>query len=131
MDSVEDFARHLFSESPGLPGSVSLDVDVETPSDFFEVLLIIMTYGMKQWYGNKINIADVSAEHIVILQKYFLSFGVILHVDKENEPSLYAIDNKEYCQKDNLNDMVFTVVAHKALYTVHFSFAPGFAPKWI
>jgi len=131
MDSVENSSRHLFSESPGLAGSVSLDVDVESPSEFFEVLLLIMTYGMQKWYGKRINIADVSTEHILLLQKYFLSFGVILHVDKNIEPSIYAIDNKEYCQKDNLNDMVFTVVAHKSLYSVYFSFAPGFAPKWV
>jgi hypothetical protein len=131
MDSVEDFARMLFRESPDKPGTVSLDVDVETPSEFFEVLLIIMTYGMKQWYGERINIADVSAEHLILLQKYFASFGVILHVDRVDEPSIYAIDNKEYLRKDTLDDMKFTVAAHNSLFTVRFSFAPGVAPKWI
>lgn len=130
-DSVEDFARQVFNGDPGAAGSMALDIDVETPSELFEVLLLIMTYGMKQWYGQRINISDVSAEHMIKLQKYFLSFGVVLHVDKKDEPSIYAIDNKKYLEKDNLEDMTFTVAAHKFLFTVWFSFAPGSAPRWV
>ena len=131
MDSIEDFARQIFNDSPGLPGTVALDVDVETHSEFFEVLLIIMTYGMKQWYGQRINISDVSADHMILLQKYFLSFGVILHVDKKEEPAVYVINNKAYLEKNNLENMTFTVAAHGSLFTVWFSFAPGSAPKWV
>jgi hypothetical protein len=110
---------------------MALDIDVESPSELFEVLLLIMTYGMKQWYGQRINISDVSAEHMILLQKYFLSFGVVLHVDKKDEPSIYAIDNKKYLEKDNLEHMTFTVAAHGSLFTVWFSFAHGFAPRWV
>jgi len=131
MDSIDSFARQLFRQDPKAPGSVALDVDVDTQSEFFEVLLLILTYGMKQWYGERINISDVSAEHMILLQKYFLSFGVILHIDKQDEPSLYAIDNKEYLKKSSLDKMTFTVVAHGSLFTVSFSFAPGAAPKWV
>jgi len=131
MDSIEDFARHIFNGSPGAPGTVALDVDVETPSEFFEVLLVIMTYGMKQWYGERINISDVSAEHMIQLQKYFLSFGVVLHIDKKDEPDIYVLDNKAYREKDSLDAMTFTVAAHKSLFTVWFTFAPGAAPKWV
>jgi hypothetical protein len=131
MDSIEDFARQIFNSSPGAPGTVALDVDVETPSEFFEVLLVIMTYGMKQWYGERINISDVSAEHMILLQKYFLSFGVVLHIDKKDEPDIYVLDNKAYREKDSLDAMTFTVAAHKSLFTVWFTFAPGAAPKWV
>ena len=131
MDSVEDFARQVFKDSPGNPGTMALDIDVETPSELFEVLLLIMTHGMKQWYGQRINISDVSAEHMILLHKYFLSFGVVLHVDKKDEPSIYAIDNKKYLERDNIEDMTFTVAAHKSLFTVWFSFAPGSSPKWV
>ena len=131
MDSVEDFARQVFRNEPGAAGSMALDIDVETPSELFEVLLLIMTHGMKHWYGDRINISDVSAEHMILLQKYFLSFGVVLHVDKKDEPSIYAIDNKKYLERDNIEDMTFTVAAHKSLFTVWFSFAPGSSPKWV
>ena len=130
-DSVEDFARSVFSGSPGAPGSMSLDIDVESPSEYFEVLLMVMTYGMKQWYGQRINISDVSADHMILLQQYFLSFGVVLHVDKKDEPHIYTIDNKAYLQKDSLQDMTFTVAAHGSLFTVRFSLAPGKAPRWV
>jgi hypothetical protein len=96
MSSVEDFAEQLFSSAAGGAGSVSLDIDVETPSELFEVLLLIMTCGMKRWYGQRINIADVNIEHIKKLQEYFLSFGILLHVDVRAEPDIYALDNKEY-----------------------------------
>jgi hypothetical protein len=132
MDSsVEDFAKQVFDGSPGNPGSMSLDIDVETPSEFFEVLLIIMTYGMKKWYGERINISDVSADHMILLQKYFLSFGVVLHVDKKDEPAVYVLNNKAYLEQDSLDKMTFTVATGGSLFTVRFTFAPGAAPKWI
>lgn len=131
MDSINDFARHVFNGSPGAAGSVALDIDVESPSEFFEVLLLIMTYGMKQWYGERVNVADISAEHMVKLQHYFLSFGVILHIDKKDEPDIYMIDNKAYMEKHKLDDMTFTIAAHKSLFTIWFTLAPGSAPKWV
>jgi hypothetical protein len=131
MDSINEFARHVFNGSPGSPGSVALDIDVESPSEFFEVLLLIMTYGMKQWYGQRVDVADVSAEHIVKLQQYFASFGVVLHIDKKDEPDVYMIDNKAYLEKDKLDDMTFTIAANKSLFTIWFSLAPGSAPKWV
>ena len=131
MDSVESFARQLFRNDVKSPGSVALDVDVDTQSEFFEVLLLILTYGMKQWYGERINISDVSAEHMILLQKYFLSFGVVLHIDKQDEPAVYSIDNKSYLKKDTLDKMNFTVVAHGLLFTVWFSFMQGVSPKWV
>lgn len=131
MDSVESFARQLFRNDPKGAGSVALDIDVDTHSEFFEVLLLILTYGMKQWYGERINIYDVSAEHMIQLQKYFISFGVVLHIDKQDEPAVYSIDNKGYLQQKALEKMTFTVVAHGSLFTVRFSLAPGVAPKWV
>jgi hypothetical protein len=131
MDSVESFARQLFKNDPKAPGSLSLDIDVDTQSELYEVLLIILTFGMKQWYGDRINISDVSAEHMLLLQQYFVSFGVVLHIDKTDEPTVYAIDNKEYLKKANLEQMKFMVAAHGSLFTVWFSFAHGAAPKWV
>jgi len=130
MSSVEDFARELFSEPPKARGSVALDIDVSEPSEFFEVCLIIMTEGMKKWYGQRINIADVSAAHMALLQEYFLSFGILLLLETVDEPDIYMIDNKAYVGKKNLGDMTFSVAAHKKLYTVRFIFAPGAEPRW-
>jgi hypothetical protein len=130
MSSVQDFANEIFSSEPKPAGTVNLDIDVSEPSEFFEVCLIIMTEGMKKWYGPRINIADVSAEHIVRLREYFLSFGVLLIVDTADEPDIYMIDNKAYVEKTDLKDMTFSVAAHKKLYTVRFVFAPTAEPRW-
>lgn len=130
MSSVEDFADQLFSVPPGRQGTVNLDIDVDEPSEFFEVLLLIMTQGLKKWYGARINIGDVSAEHIVKLQEYFLSFGIRIIVDRVAEPGVYMIDNKAYMEKKKLEEMTFTVAANKHLYTVHFEFAPGVDARW-
>ena len=71
MSSVEAFCEQLFSKEPELPGTVDLSIDVSEPSEYFEVLLLIMTNGLKKWYGDRINIVDVSLKHIEKLQEYF------------------------------------------------------------
>jgi hypothetical protein len=130
MSSVDDFCDSLFGSSPRPQGEIDLSIDIEKPSDYFEVLLLIMTNGMKRWYGPRINIGDISAEHIERLQEYFLSFGMLLKVDIEAEPDVYMIDNKMYLQKTRLDEMMFVVANARKLYKVHFAFAPGREPRW-
>jgi hypothetical protein len=125
MSSVEDFADQLFSKEPGSPGSVNLDIDVEKPSEFFEVLLLIVTHGMKKWYGPRIDITRISKVHLELLQEYFLSFGIAFKIDTQPEPNLYMIDNKAYLEKSKLDDMTFTVASSGSLWILHFAFAHG------
>jgi len=125
MSTVEEFATSLFSEDPKPKGTLNLDIDVNEPSEFFEVLLLIMTCGMKKWYGDRINIADIDLEHIALLQKYFHSFGVQIHLDRVDEPTVYMIDNQSYINETDLSKMTFSVAANGGLFTVWFSFAPG------
>lgn len=125
MSTVEDFAASLFNEEPKPRGSLNLEIDVDEPSELFEVLLLVMTCGMKKWYGDRINIADIDLEHVAKLQAYFLSFGIQLHLDRVDEPAAYMIDNKAYVEKKLLEEMTFSVAANKSLYTVRFSFAQG------
>ena len=130
MSTVEEFAESLFSEGPKPHGSVNLDIDVEEPSEFFEVLLLIMTCGMKKWYGQRINISEIGMSDMEKLQEYFLSFGIKIHLDRKEEPGVYMIDNKAYLEKRVLEEMTFTVAANKSLFVVHFSFAPGVEARW-
>jgi hypothetical protein len=130
MSSVEEFAASLFSKEPGAPGSMSLDIDVETPPEFFEVLLLIVTAGMKRWYGDRIDITKISEAHLKRLQEYFLSFNITFRIDKQAEPDLYMIDNKAYLEKDKLDDMSFTVAANGSLWILRFGFAMGATPRW-
>lgn len=122
MSSVEEFCDLLFSKEPESPGSVSLTIDVNDPSEYFEVLLLIMTNGLKKWYGEKINITSVSDKNILKLKEYFISFSINIHIDVEPKPDIYCIDNHEYLGKSKLEDMTFTVVGPESLYTVHFAF---------
>ena len=130
MSSVEDFAEQLFRKSPGAANSINLDIDVNTPSELFEVLLLIVTYGMKRWYGPRIDISQISAHHLERLQEYFLSFGITLHIDKTVEPDVYMIDNKAYMEKTALEQMSFTVATNGFLWIIRFSFAVGTVPRW-
>ena len=125
MSTVEEFAASLFSTDPKPKGSLNLDIDVNEPSEFFEVLLLIMTCGMKKWYGDRINIADIDLEHVALLQRYFISFGIQIHLDRIDEPTVYMIDNQSYVQETELSKMTFSVAANGGLFTVRFSFAPG------
>lgn len=123
MDSVEDFSKQLFSESAGLPNSIRLDFDVEEPSELFEILLLVMTHGIKKWYGDRVDISSVSGDDLNKLSTYFLSFGYKMHIDSVEAPGVYMIDNKAYLEKTMLDDMKFSVSANKSIYTVWFSFA--------
>jgi len=122
MDSVEEFAAQLFSSEPKAPGSVDLTFDVEDQSALFEVLLLIVTYGMKKWYGQRVDITQITEVHLKKLQEYFLSFNMNFLIDKIPEPGAYMIDNKSYTEKSRLEDMNFTVAANKHLWIIHFSF---------
>jgi hypothetical protein len=122
MSSVEDFCEQLFSKEPEPSGTVDLSIDVGEPSEYFEVLLLIMTNGLKKWYGDRIDIANVSLKHIERLKEYFLSFGINIRIDNEEKPDIYIIDNKSYLHKTKLDDMSFTVEGPTTLYTVKFSF---------
>jgi len=123
MNSVEDFSRELFSTEASAPKSIRLDFDVSEPSELFEVLLLIMTHGIKKWYGDRVNIASVSQSDLNKLKDYFLSFGFNIHIDSIVEPGVYMIDNKEYLEKRVLDEMKFSVTANKMIFTVWFSFA--------
>lgn len=130
MSSVDDFCNELFSKDPERAGSVDLSVDVNEPSEYFEFLLLVMTNGLKRWLGDRINIADVMKTHIEKLQQYFISFGMNIHLDTEEKPHIYSIDNKMYLNKTRLDDMKFTIESATHLYTVWFSFANGAKPRW-
>jgi len=123
MSSVEEFCSQLFSKDPEPPRTVELSIDVSEPSEYFEVLLLIMTNGLKKWYGDRINITNVSLNHIDKLKEYFLSFGINIRIEQEEKPDIYSIDNKSYLYKTTLGDMSFTVEGPTTLYTVKFSIA--------
>jgi len=130
MSSVDDFCDELFSKDPEGVGKVDLTLDVSDASEFFEFLLLVMTNGLKKWYGPRINIGEVDITHIVKLKEYFLSFGVIIDIEEEAKPDIYSIDNRAYLQKKYLDEMAFTVEGPGKLYTVKFRFAPGSGPRW-
>lgn len=130
MSSVDDFCDALFARDPDGPGSVDLTVDVNDASEFFEVLLLVMTNGLKKWYGQRVNIGEVEIAHIVKLKEYFMSFGVIIDIETEDKPDIYSIDNRAYLNKKGLDEMTFTVEGPEKLYTVKFRFAPGAGPRW-
>lgn len=123
MSSVEDFCKELFSKDPERPGTVDLAIDVSEPSEYFEVLLLVMTNGLKKWCGDKINISQVMVSHIEKLKEYFISFGMNIHIDTEEKPHIYSIDNQSYLGKTILEDMKFTIEGPTSLYTIWFSFA--------
>jgi len=123
MDSIDDFCEALFSKEPERPGGVDLTIYVDEPSELFEALLLIMTNGLKRWYGPRINISNVDTEHILKLRQYFLSFGIIIDIEDEDKPDIYSIDNRAYLNKKSLDDMTFTVEGSQKLFTVKFKFA--------
>jgi hypothetical protein len=119
------FARDLITRPSGAPHSVQLEIDTGGDQQaMFEVLLIIMTEMMKQWYAPPISIGTVQEADIARLTAYYASFGIKFKLDIVNAPATLSIRNRDYIQQSRLENMKFQVAHASKLYTVRFSNLP-------
>ncbi len=122
-NDIASFVRRLVSLPPSDPHSVHLEVDVDgDPVALFEVLLMIMTNILKTWYTPPIQMGQISQAHTERLIAYFASFGIAIHIQKEELPRVLHIDNKAYEHMSDLKQMIFQMADSENLYTVRFSF---------
>ena len=121
-DSVDAFVETLLKGRPGEPYSVQLELDTENDiHGVFEVLLLIMTNILKQWYAPPITIGMVSDEDFARLTAYFASFGMKISLAVKEVPRVLRINNRDYLEQSRLEDMKFQMVHVDKLYTVNFS----------
>lgn len=120
---IISFVRRLVSMPPGAPHSLHLEVDVDgDPVALFEVLLLIMTNILKTWYTPPIQMGQISQSHTELLIAYFASFGISIHIQKEELPRILHINNKAYEHMTQLQNMTFQMADSSYLYSVRFSF---------
>ena len=121
-DSVDAFVETLLKSRPGEPYSVQLELDTENDiHGVFEVLLLIMTNILKQWYAPPITIGMVSDEDFARLTAYFASFGMKIALAIKEVPRVLRINNRDYLEQSRLEEMKFQMVHLDKLYTVNFS----------
>jgi len=122
---VQDFVKKLLKTSPATKNSIQLEIDTDGDvCGLFEVLLMIMTDILKQWYPPPITIGKISDEDLLRLQDYFASFGIKLQLEIQPEIRATAISNRSYLQKTKLEDMTFQMSNDGKRYTVRFSNIP-------
>jgi hypothetical protein len=124
-EDVEAFVEKLLKASPGAPHSVELELDIEEDIHaFFEVLLLIMTNILKAWYPPPITIGMISDEDYLRLRDYFASFGMKIALTVREVPRVLRLNNRDYLEQSQLEDMKFQMVHLDKLYTVIFSRLP-------
>jgi hypothetical protein len=109
-NNIGEFAKHIFDSQPKEPCTVhvAFEDDGKTIKDLFELLFIILKYGIQLVYGvETIDMDDIRDEHIILLNQYFNSFGYKIFYKKIEEPSLPNILTNQYLEDiDNFDDSV-------------------------
>lgn len=121
-EEIVEFVAELLKKPPGPPNSIQFEIDTDGDVQaLFEALLITMTEILKTWYTPPITVALIAEEDVARITAYFASFGLGFHFSVEDVPDVLYINNKEYLQKSQLNEMRFRVANGNKLYTVRFS----------
>ena len=143
--NLDDFILKIFSKEPGEYKTVSLVFenecsDVQNLQDLFQNLIYIFTNGLKILFSNNnetINIEELSKDDIILINKYFYSFGIeifikinnILSIESINEfdinnlPSLSKSNSSINIKHENkLKDFYFTIKKNNIEYTILFDF---------
>jgi len=121
-EEIVEFVAELLKKPPGPPNSIQFEIDTDGDVQaLFEALLITMTEILKTWYTPPITVALIAEEDVARITAYFASFGLGFHFSVEDVPNVLYINNKEYLQKSQLDEMRFRVANGNKLYTVRFS----------
>ena len=86
--SHEEFIQYLFSSEPKDKGTITLELPLLEPNKniglhVFEQLLMIFVDGLKYFYGvdGKVKINELSEEHIIKVNQYFISIDYSVKLD--------------------------------------------------
>ena len=123
--SHNDFIKYIFSKPPGTVKEVLLQMPIDDENNdkninlhIFEQLLMIFTDGVKYFHGinGKVNVNKLTIENIEKINKYFISFGYSLTVDKYDTINDYQFKypnyfkNQEHITKDTkLEDFYYEI----------------------
>ena len=143
--NLDDFILKIFSKEPGEYKTVSLIFenecnDEQSLQDLFQNLIYIFTNGLKILFSNNnetINIEELSNDDIILINRYFYSFGInisikinnILSLESINEfdinnlPNLSNSNSNIKINSDNkLKDYYFSIKKNNTEYTISFDF---------
>jgi hypothetical protein len=121
--SHTDFIEYIFSKPPGTIKEVLLQMPINDENKninlhIFEQLLMIFTDGVKYFHGinGTVDVNKLTIENIEKINKYFISFGYSLNVDKYDTINDYKFKypnyfkNQEHITKDTkLEDFYYEI----------------------
>jgi hypothetical protein len=93
---LEDIINNIFNDIPKEQNSIHLSFDVKDEYELFNMLVNVLTSGMKILYGdedNKVDINTITEDNFNNIQKYFRSFGFIVKYKYEIPLEKINIDN--------------------------------------
>ena len=121
-NEIDEFVEKLLKTKPAKEKSIQLEIDTENDvCGLFEVLLMIMTGILKQWYPPPITISQISDEDLLRLIDYFASFGIQFTLTVLPEIDVGVHSNRDYLTKTKLEDMSFQMTHNQKRYSVCFS----------
>ena len=78
----DDFLENLFKNPAKNKNEIVLTLDCDNLRVLFERLLSIFHYGSIYFFGDendKVNLAELSIDDFLMLNKYFISFGISIN----------------------------------------------------
>ena len=133
---VDDLVNVLLLKEPNPPNSIDLDFTEQIDLiDLFEFLLAFFTEGTKKLFGDEngtVNLPSLTDSNLILLNKYYKSFGFQFYIDTKQYNLLSSREIKEI--NDNkynkiniipstpLKDLKFSIKIKEYIYIINFDF---------
>tara|TARA_B100001057_G_C22792656_1_gene928227 strand:+ start:1160 stop:1591 length:432 start_codon:yes stop_codon:yes gene_type:complete len=133
---VDDLVNVLLLKEPNPPNSIDLDFTEQIDLiDLFEFLLAFFTEGTKKLFGDEngtVNLPSLTDSNLILLNKYYKSFGFQFYIDTKQYNLLSSREIKEI--NDNkynkinilpstpLKKLKFSIKIKEYIYIINFDF---------
>ena len=117
---IKELIEIIFNNPPKCEKSYFIQFELDNTKELFNTLLEILTKGMIILYGNaenKVELTNLEDNDIILLYKYFASFGIKLSIDINNYSSKYTgVNNGD----DKLSDYFLSLKSNNNEYIISF-----------
>lgn len=118
---IKELIDIIFNNPPKCEKSYFIQFELDNTKELFNTLLEILTKGMIILYGNaenKVELTNLEDNDIILLYKYFASFGVKLYIDVNDYSSKYTGINNN--GEDKLSDYFLSLKSKNDEYIISF-----------
>ena len=128
---LEALTKKIFSTEPQKKFSIQIKFDTSNIKELFESLLMIVTQGMKQLFGDsqgKVNLIQISTEEFKYFNQYLHSFGMEMLVEIETYQFSKSYEQMKYhnypvTPKTELSELKFPILQDNgSVFIISFDF---------